>query len=193
MIKISVFAPLFSLFLLISSLGVWARPNIIFIMADDLGSWILSCEGYPNTHTPNLDQLAREGLLLENAFSVRQIFSHLDWFPTLAAMAEATLPEGLVITGNNALPMMEGNPSVERDNNLFGQYSSLRSMRTREWKLVRQYGNRKADEFYNLVNDPNERSNLSGSSDPAIQAIKQAVETLMLEAMREFGDNLEFN
>ena len=37
------------------------RPNIIFILADDLGFGDLACYGHPYARTPNLDKLAREG------------------------------------------------------------------------------------------------------------------------------------
>src|SRR5262245_42664245 len=39
------------------------RPNIVFILADDLGWGDLGCYGHPQTKTPHLDQLAREGTL----------------------------------------------------------------------------------------------------------------------------------
>ncbi|MGH2689444.1 MAG: arylsulfatase, partial [Actinomycetota bacterium] len=38
------------------------RPNIIFIMADDLGYGHLGCYGQEKIRTPNLDRMAREGL-----------------------------------------------------------------------------------------------------------------------------------
>jgi arylsulfatase A len=38
------------------------RPNIVFILADDLGYGDLSCYGQTNFRTPRLDQMAREGL-----------------------------------------------------------------------------------------------------------------------------------
>ena len=38
-----------------------AQPNIIFIMADDLGYADLGCYGQKNIQTPNIDQLAEEG------------------------------------------------------------------------------------------------------------------------------------
>ena len=44
------------------SQGLPAKPNIIYIMADDLGYGDLSCFGQEMVPTPNLDQLAREGM-----------------------------------------------------------------------------------------------------------------------------------
>lgn len=39
-----------------------ARPNIIFIFADDWGWGDLSCHGHPWLKTPNIDRLAAEGM-----------------------------------------------------------------------------------------------------------------------------------
>lgn len=38
------------------------RPNIVFILADDLGYGDLACYGHPVAKTPNIDQLARDGV-----------------------------------------------------------------------------------------------------------------------------------
>lgn len=46
-----------------------ARPNIIFIMADDLGYADLSCYGRREYQTPNIDKLASQGVLLKQAYS----------------------------------------------------------------------------------------------------------------------------
>jgi arylsulfatase A-like enzyme len=45
------------------------RPNILFILADDLGYGDLSCYGRPDYQTPHLDHLAQEGVRLANAYS----------------------------------------------------------------------------------------------------------------------------
>ena len=38
-----------------------AKPNIVVILADDMGYGDLSCQGHPVIRTPNLDRLAAEG------------------------------------------------------------------------------------------------------------------------------------
>jgi len=45
------------------------RPNILFLLADDLGYGDLSCYGRPDYKTPHLDRLATEGVRFANAYS----------------------------------------------------------------------------------------------------------------------------
>jgi arylsulfatase A len=45
------------------------KPNIIVIMADDLGAEGLACYGSTIYTTPNLDQMAEEGLQFNNAYT----------------------------------------------------------------------------------------------------------------------------
>ncbi len=46
-----------------------ARPNIIFIMADDLGYGDLGCFGQKRIRTPNIDRLAAEGMKLTDFYA----------------------------------------------------------------------------------------------------------------------------
>lgn len=65
------------LFSLALALGVlqpaWAentrKPNVILIMADDLGYQDLACYGHPSIKTPVLDQLAKDGIRLTHFHS----------------------------------------------------------------------------------------------------------------------------
>jgi arylsulfatase A-like enzyme len=50
-----------------------SRPNILFILADDMGWGDLSCYGRPDFRTPNLDKLAAEGMRFTNAYSAAPI------------------------------------------------------------------------------------------------------------------------
>lgn len=44
------------------------RPNVVWIYLDQCRADVLGCYGPPFVRTPNLDRLAREGVLFENAF-----------------------------------------------------------------------------------------------------------------------------
>jgi len=43
------------------------KPNVLFIAMDDLNDWIGCMGGHPQTLTPNLDRLAKSGVLFTNA------------------------------------------------------------------------------------------------------------------------------
>ena len=49
------------------------RPNILFILADDLGYGDLSCYGRPDYQTPQLDRLATQGVRFVNAYSASSV------------------------------------------------------------------------------------------------------------------------
>lgn len=47
----------------------YEKPNIIYILADDLGYGDLGCYGQKNILTPNLDRMAEEGMRFTNHYS----------------------------------------------------------------------------------------------------------------------------
>ncbi len=64
--------PFFSIVLLAIATSTTAaaepgRPNVLFIAMDDLNDWIGCLGGHPQTITPNLDRLAKSGVLFTNA------------------------------------------------------------------------------------------------------------------------------
>jgi arylsulfatase A-like enzyme len=50
-----------------------SRPNVVFIMSDDHAAHAISAYGSRVNVTPNLDRLAREGMLFRNAFVTNSI------------------------------------------------------------------------------------------------------------------------
>lgn len=51
------------------------RPNIVLILADDLGAWMLGCYGNQEIRTPNIDLLARMGTRFTNNYVCTPICS----------------------------------------------------------------------------------------------------------------------
>ena len=52
-----------------------SRPNIVFILADDLGWNDLSCEGSPIYESPNIDRIANEGMRFTQGYASCQVCS----------------------------------------------------------------------------------------------------------------------
>lgn len=50
-----------------------SRPNILFILADDMGWGDLSCYGRPDYQTPNLDKLAAQGVRFTNGYAAAPV------------------------------------------------------------------------------------------------------------------------
>ena len=55
------------------------KPNIIFIMADDLGYGDVSCYGATKVKTPNIDRVAREGVRFTDALSDYKVHPWRYW------------------------------------------------------------------------------------------------------------------
>ncbi len=73
------------------------KPNIVFIMADDLGWGDLSCYGQDRYQTPNLDALAAEGKLFTNFYTSSPVCS-----PSRAGILTGQFPERNRIFGHFA-------------------------------------------------------------------------------------------
>ncbi|MEE3296260.1 MAG: sulfatase-like hydrolase/transferase, partial [Planctomycetota bacterium] len=42
-------------------------PNVLLITVDDLNDWVVGLDGHPQNVTPNIERLARRGVLFTNA------------------------------------------------------------------------------------------------------------------------------
>lgn len=70
-----------------------AQPNIVMIVADDLGAMDLGCYGSTFHKTPNLDRMAREGLQFTQAYAAAPVCS-----PTRVALMTGQHPARIGLT-----------------------------------------------------------------------------------------------
>ncbi|MBD2753927.1 sulfatase family protein [Spirosoma validum] len=101
-------------FLLVGSLASAQSnqtPNVIIILADDLGYGDLSCYGHPTIRTPNLDKMAEEGTRFTQFYVAANVCT-----PSRAALLTGRLPirsgifgkRGVFFTNSaNGLPKTE--------------------------------------------------------------------------------------
>src|SRR3954466_5053845 len=71
------------------------QPNIVFILADDLGWADLGCYGNRFNETPNIDRLAKQGMRFTNFYAAAPVCS-----PTRAAIMAGQYPARLGLTAH---------------------------------------------------------------------------------------------
>src|SRR4051812_15080882 len=88
-----------------------SRPNIVFILSDDIGYGDVGCYGANKVKTPNLDRLAREGLRFTDAHAPASVCT-----PTRYAFLTGKYawrqPGTGIAAGNATLLIAEGTPTV---------------------------------------------------------------------------------
>ncbi len=105
-----------SLFLGIVFLGSWlarlagteppaVKPNIVIILADDLGYGDLGCYGHPRFKTPNLDRMAADGVRMTQLNTPMPFCA-----PTRAALLTGRYPLRCGLTSN---PDPESGPASD--------------------------------------------------------------------------------
>ena len=76
------------------------RPNVVFILADDLGYGDLGCYGQKKIKTPRLDQMAEEGVRFTSHYSGFTVCS-----PSRCALMTGKHMGHASVTGNGGRPV----------------------------------------------------------------------------------------
>jgi arylsulfatase A-like enzyme len=129
------------------------RPNILFILADDLGYGDLSCYGRPDYRTPHIDGLARDGLRLTSNYTAAAVCT-----PTRVALVTGRYPARLHIGlvepleyGNRDVGLAPEHPTVASRLKLAGYHTALIG----KWHLgfLPEHGPLRHgfDEFYGIL------------------------------------------
>lgn len=92
---------LLCLLLLLTAMPVFSepqptRPNVLFIIADDLSANALGCYGNDQVHTPHLDKLAARGFVMDRAYCQYPVCG-----PARAALLSGLYPQQNSVTHNS--------------------------------------------------------------------------------------------
>jgi arylsulfatase A-like enzyme len=83
------------------------KPNILFIAVDDLNDWIASLKGHPQIKTPNIDRLAKRGILFTNAHCVAPACN-----PSRAAVFSGMQPMQTGVYSNSSDRIRKAQPDL---------------------------------------------------------------------------------
>ena len=72
------------------------RPNVLFIAVDDLNDWVGCLGGHPQAETPNIDELARRGMLFSNAHCAAPACT-----PSRASLFTGQMPQNTGVWSND--------------------------------------------------------------------------------------------
>lgn len=84
-----------------------SRPNVLFIAIDDLNDWIGCLGGHPQAQTPNIDRLARRGILFTNAHCASPACN-----PSRAAIFSGKMPWKTGVWSNESKRLFQQDPDA---------------------------------------------------------------------------------
>lgn len=90
------------------------EPNILFIVIDALRARNLGCYGYSKPTSPNIDNLAKEGILFENAYSCATTT-----FPSLATIFSGRYPLSHGITRHSPTSIRQDMEKLDKCATIF--------------------------------------------------------------------------
>lgn len=173
-------------------------------------SWLLrenpprEADDIPRGKRPNLyDQALRVPAVVRwpgripAGTEIRETVTHLDWYPTLLAIAGLERPQDVPLYGRDCLSLLQGGQVEGWDNEFYIEYSmrhgaraDMRGWRTPDWKLIVDFAHPTRTEFYDLKADPLETTNLASSAEGEYPAVRDRLRNRILARMGEIQDPL---
>ncbi|MEZ6031981.1 MAG: sulfatase-like hydrolase/transferase [Planctomycetaceae bacterium] len=171
--------------------GIWHKGNGRWLLKDNDGARANMWDN--SLRVPAIVSWPRH---IPANSTVEKTVSHLDWFPTILAAIGVDAPENSNLRGQNILPLLQGE-ELDRSDDFMAQFqmrvghadgANMRSFQTKQWKLVRFLRGKYPDEFYDRLNDPDEKTNVYTSTDLEIQNAIRDLDAKLKERMREIND-----
>ena len=139
----SFFRLTFFIFLLLSGFAhAQQKSNVLFISVDDLNDWIGCLNGHPQALTPNMDRLAKRGVLFANAHCAAPACN-----PSRAAVFSGQMPERTGVWSNRSESLLKLRPGANFLTTIFSQsgYHTLGA-----GKLLHKGGSTIFNEYYSV-------------------------------------------
>lgn len=159
----------------------------------------LAANSRPNLYDQSLHVpvIIRWPGVIKPGLRVKETFTNMDWYPTVLEMAGADIPKNKVLRGRSIVPILKGQKLKNWDNDLYTEYSMInystalmRSYRTAEWKLVKDFKDPTRDELYHLAKDPDEQINLIEQNSIEVNEVITDLTDKIYKKMEEIGDPL---
>ncbi len=177
--------------------GIWHKGNGHWLLTDD--ALPEATENIPQGQRPNMYDASlkvptavRWPGVTEAETTITSSITNLDWYPTMLAIAGVDPGEDEVVRGRDLSELLAGK-TAEWNDDVFTQYSTrhqsrthMRSYRTGDWKLIRDFLNPERDELFDLRNDPEETTNVIGVEDHA--DVVAELDAKLIERMAEIDD-----
>lgn len=93
--------------------GNQSRPNVLLIVADDLGKGDVSAYGSPSICTPNIDGIANQGLCFDNGYATSAT-STPSRYALFTGMYPIRNPQAVILPGNAPLIIGENQPTMPK-------------------------------------------------------------------------------
>jgi arylsulfatase A-like enzyme len=117
-----------------------SAPNVLFIAVDDLNDWIGCLGGHPQALTPNMDRLAKRGVLFSNAHCASPACN-----PSRAAIFSGLMPRVTKVWSNDSGSLEKVCPEALQLGEAFSK-AGYRTLGT--GKLLHSKGPRGFDEYF---------------------------------------------
>ncbi len=135
--------------------------------------------------------VVRPGMVIED------LFSDVDWYPTIVEMAGLSLSPEHSVRGRSTVPWLTGRGEKKPRAELYSEYDMqvysqvrMRGLRNERWKLVVDFLQPWRSEFYDLHDDPEETTNLIADMRREVMEARLLLGDRLLEIMREHDDYL---
>jgi len=109
----------------------------------------------------------------------RELATAMDFYPTLAELGSAEVPQDTIIDGKSILTLMLSGTTGKSPHDAFFYYmrDTLEAVRDKTWKLHVRKGDREIKELYNLKADPGETENLYDAHPSIVKDLSARIDT----------------